>query len=158
MEDLIGRYAVCKRGIIGRIERYRPDEAEGGVWYGTRIDNGKGWQSRSPRVIESQMEQFLVGDGISAAEREQLVQKGAEQAIRKIADRGSGAPSLIYRKFNGKYEIQLRYHDLGGVEYVTVATLSEDRMHEVTRAGIPHWLYAEQEEELKRAVANQTAG
>jgi len=47
--DLVGRWAVCGAGRIGRIEG-RKELAWGVSWVGTGLD-GRPWASRNPRLV-----------------------------------------------------------------------------------------------------------
>lgn len=49
-------------------------------------------------------------------------------------------PSGIYDDVKREYSLQLRYHELGGTEYSTVAYVSQDTAREIIRAGAAYWL------------------
>lgn len=49
---MIGRVAVCARGIAGVITHMKLDRQGRPVYHGKRIDNGKPWQSLRPSAKE----------------------------------------------------------------------------------------------------------
>lgn len=56
--------------------------------------------------------------------------------------------SLVIRKSGlsdqrSAWSVQLRYHDLSGVDYHTIARVSEDVAREIIRAGGASWLYGD---------------
>lgn len=49
-DHLIGRWAVCNRGLLGKVERFQPDGEGRSVAYG-RTTDGRNWQSVVPRYL-----------------------------------------------------------------------------------------------------------
>lgn len=45
-DERIGRYAVCDRGVIGKVTRYWG----GGIWFGRDLE-GRRWQTSKPRWL-----------------------------------------------------------------------------------------------------------
>jgi hypothetical protein len=50
LDRLIGRWAVCGAGLVGRVDQIRYD-ARGPMFVGVRLVTGAGWQTRSPQLL-----------------------------------------------------------------------------------------------------------
>lgn len=60
-EDLVGKVAVCSRGIAGVITG-RKELPWGESWVGKKINNGEPWASRKPTVIADSLDEYMADE------------------------------------------------------------------------------------------------